>query len=77
MDEAEHERVQRLYAALSRGDPAEIADFCHADVELQLGMARVDWQPATYQGHTGIGEFFAELQEAWDEVIVRSAMSAC
>ncbi len=70
MEDTERERVERLYGALSSGIVGDIAALCHPDVELELGIARVDWRPATYRGHAGIAEFFAELRDAWDEVVV-------
>jgi ketosteroid isomerase-like protein len=67
MSEENVEIVRRAHEALNAGNIDELVTLCHQDFELDMSD-RV-FNPATYQGHDGIRQFFSEVQEVWDRYV--------
>ena len=59
--------VRRAHEALNAGRIDELVALCHQDFELDMSD-RV-FNPATYQGHDGIRQFYAEVQEVWERYV--------
>jgi len=64
MSEENVATIERAYAALDRGDMPILLGLCHPDVVLDNSNATFD--PAVYQGHRGLIEFFSLGQEMWE-----------
>jgi ketosteroid isomerase-like protein len=61
---AKAEIVQRAHRALNDGDLEALSSVC--DPRFQLDMSDRVLNPAVYDGHDGIGRFYAEVTEIWE-----------
>jgi len=59
--------VRRAHEALNAGNVDELLTLCHPD--FQLDMSDRVLNPATYQGHDGIRQFFSEVHEVWERYV--------
>jgi len=59
--------VRRAHEALNAGNIDELVTLCHQD--FQLDMSDRVFNPATYQGHDGIRQFYSEVQEVWERYV--------
>jgi ketosteroid isomerase-like protein len=67
MSQENVEIVRRAHEALNAGNIDELVTFCHDD--FQLDMSDRVFNPATYQGHDGIRQFYSEVQEVWERYV--------
>ena len=67
MSQENVEVVWRAHEALNVGDIDELLTLCHP--EFQLDMSDRVLNPATYQGHDGIRQFYSEVQEVWERYV--------
>lgn len=67
MSQQNVEVVRRAHAALNAGDLDQLVTLCDADFELDMSD-RV-FNPATYQGHDGIRQFYSEVREVWERYV--------
>jgi ketosteroid isomerase-like protein len=67
MSQENVEIVRRAHEALNAGNIDELVTFCHHD--FQLDMSDRVFNPATYQGHDGIRQFYSEVQEVWERYV--------
>lgn len=58
------ELVQRIHDALSGGDIEGVIALCHP--AFRLDMSDRVFNPAVYEGHDGIRDFYAEVMEVWE-----------
>jgi ketosteroid isomerase-like protein len=61
------EIVRRAHEALNAGNIDELVTLCHQG--FQLDMSDRVFNPATYQGHGGIRQFYSEVQEVWERYV--------
>jgi ketosteroid isomerase-like protein len=59
--------VRRAHEALNAGDLDELLTLCHPD--FQLDMSDRVLNPATYQGHQGIRQFYSEVKDVWERYV--------
>ena len=67
MSQENVEVVRRAHEALNAGNIDELVTLCHQ--EFELDMSDRVFNPATYQGHDGIRQFFSEVQEVWERYV--------
>jgi ketosteroid isomerase-like protein len=67
MSQENVEIVRRAHEALNAGNIDELVTLCHHD--FQLDMSDRVFNPATYQGHDGIRQFYSEVQEVWERYV--------
>jgi ketosteroid isomerase-like protein len=67
MSQENVEVARRAHEALNSGDIDELVTICHPD--FQLDMSDRVLNPATYHGHDGIRQFYAEVEEVWERYI--------
>jgi ketosteroid isomerase-like protein len=67
MSQENVELVRRAHEALNAGNIDELVTLCHHD--FQLDMSDRALNPATYQGHEGIRQFYSEVQEVWERYV--------
>ena len=61
--------VRAIYDAFERRDVEAALAFIAPDVEwLPAGTAELTGRTEPYRGHEGVREYFAEVQEAWDDL---------
>jgi ketosteroid isomerase-like protein len=60
MSEENVEIVRRAHEALNAGNIDELVSLCHQD--FQLDMSDRVLNPATYEGHDGIRQFYSEFR---------------
>src|SRR5687767_1970383 len=58
------ETVRRAHEALSVGAIDELIALC--DPDFQLDMSDRVFNPAVYQGHSGIRAFYREVMDIWE-----------
>lgn len=58
------EIVQRAHDALNRGDIDGLTELC--DPGFVLDMSDRVLNPAVYEGHEGIRQFYDEVSEVWE-----------
>jgi ketosteroid isomerase-like protein len=58
------EIVERAHEALNRGDLDALVALC--DEEFRLDMSDRIFNPAVYEGHEGIRQFYAEVLDVWE-----------
>ena len=58
------EIVERAHQALNSGDIDALVGLC--DDEFRLDMSDRVFNPAVYQGHDGIRQFYAEVLDVWE-----------
>ena len=58
------EVVRRAHEALNSGDMDALVALC--DKEFQLDMSDRVFNPAVYEGHDGIRQFYAEVRDVWE-----------
>jgi ketosteroid isomerase-like protein len=61
------EIVRRAHEALNAGNLDELVTLCHR--EFQLDMSDRVLNPAIYQGHDGIWQFYSEVQDVWERYV--------
>jgi ketosteroid isomerase-like protein len=61
------EIVRRAHEALNAGNLDELVTLCHR--EFQLDMSDRVLNPAIYQGHDGIRQFYSEVQDVWERYV--------
>jgi uncharacterized protein len=69
---APHETVKALYAAAGRGDFEAMMQLLDPDVEW-ITPQTLPWSRGDYHGRAQVGEYFASLGEAADDVRVEPA----
>ena len=67
MSQENVEIVRRAHEALNAGNLDELVTLCHPD--FQLDMSDRVFNPATYQGHDGIRQFYSEVQDVWERYV--------
>lgn len=58
------EIVRRAHEALNSGDVEALVALC--DPAFRLDMSNRVLNPAVYEGHDGIRDFYAEVMEVWE-----------
>jgi uncharacterized protein len=69
---APHETVEALYAAAGRGDFEAMMQLLDPDVEW-ITPQTLPWSRGDYHGRVQVGEYFASLGEAAEDVRVEPA----
>jgi len=59
--------VRRAHEALNAGNLDDLVTLCHPD--FQLDMSDRVLNPATYQGHDGIRQFYSEVKDVWEHYV--------
>jgi uncharacterized protein len=62
---SEPETVRALFEAFNRGDMGAFLELCDPDIEWDLSRRLID--PEIYSGREGVGEFFEQQREVWEE----------
>lgn len=63
--------VRRLFAAFNRRDQSVIEGLCDEGIEfIPVATAEILGRTRPYHGHAGLGEYLADIGEAWEELIV-------
>ena len=58
------EVVRRAHQALNSGDMDALVALC--EKEFRLDMSDRVFNPAVYEGHDGIRQFYAEVRDVWE-----------
>ena len=58
------EVVRRAHQALNSGDMDALVALC--DKDFRLDMSDRIFNPAVYDGHDGIRQFYAEVRDVWE-----------
>ena len=58
------EIVERAHDALNSGDIDTLVGLC--DEDFRLDMSDRVFNPAVYEGHDGIRQFYAEVRDVWE-----------
>jgi len=56
--------VRRAHEALNRGNIDALVALCHEG--FRLDMSDRIFNPAVYEGHDGIRQFYAEVRDVWE-----------
>jgi ketosteroid isomerase-like protein len=66
--------VEAIYEAFARRDVEAALDHMAEDVELILpATASRSGRDLPYRGHDGVREYFADLAQVWQELLLRAA----
>ena len=61
--------VRAIYDAFTRRDVEAALAFIAPDIEwLPAGTAELTGRTEPYRGHEGVREYFAEVEEAWEDL---------
>jgi serine phosphatase RsbU (regulator of sigma subunit)/ketosteroid isomerase-like protein len=72
----EQELVERLYAAFNRRDAEEITELCDNEMAFYpVGTAEEIGRSAPYVGPAGLQEYLADVDRAWDELMITPKMA--
>ena len=67
MSQQNVEVVRRAHQALNSGDIEQLLAICRPDIEVDMSDRVLN--PATYSGHDGVRQFYAEVQEVWESYV--------
>jgi len=67
MSQESVEIVRRAHRALNDGDIDSLIVLC--DVAFRLDMSDRVFNPAIYEGHDGIRDFYAEVRDVWESYV--------
>jgi ketosteroid isomerase-like protein len=59
--------VRRAHEALNSGDPNALIALC--DAGFQLDMSDRIFNPAIYEGHDGIRQFYSDVRDVWESYV--------
>ena len=62
--------IDRLFDAFNRRDPAAVTALCDERVEFSSVTAEFAGRREPYRGHDGLRQYFADVAEIWDELLV-------
>ena len=62
--------IDRLFDAFNRRDPARVTALCDEGVEFWSVTGGVAGRGAPYRGHDGLRQYFADVAQVWDELLV-------
>jgi ketosteroid isomerase-like protein len=67
------EIVRGVYAAFAARDVEAVIAHATPDCELHFdGTARTVERDGPYRGHEGVREYFADVERAWDELVLHA-----
>lgn len=62
--------IDRLFEAFNRRDPAGVTALCDERVEFRSVTAEFAGRREPYRGHAGLRQYFADVAQIWDELLV-------
>jgi ketosteroid isomerase-like protein len=65
--------VRAIYTAFARRDVDGALQHLASDCELHLEVtARLVGQPEPYRGHAGMRQYFADVAQVWEELVLHA-----
>jgi ketosteroid isomerase-like protein len=70
MDDGHRERVERLFEAFNRRDPAEIIDLCDERMEFYAATAEEVGRTEPYVGLDGLSAYLDDVATVWEDLLI-------
>jgi ketosteroid isomerase-like protein len=70
MDDGHRERVERLFEAFNRRDPAEIIDLCDEEMEFYAATADEVGRNEPYVGLEGLSAYLNDVATVWEDLLI-------
>ena len=70
MDDGHRERVERLFEAFNRRDPAEIIELCDEGMEFYAATAEEVGRNEPYVGLEGLSAYLDDVATVWEDLLI-------
>lgn len=70
MDDDHRERVERLFEAFNRRDPAEIIELCDEEMEFYAATAEEVGRSDPYVGLEGLSAYLNDVATVWEDLLI-------